>query len=193
MILDAVTEKITPEALLEMPDNNTMELVDGRIVEKQVSANSSLIEGIIFHIIQLFLDAHPVARAYPATLGYRCFPKMPNDIRKPDVTVIRMERLRQLADPDPGYMPIVPDLAVEVLSPNDKISELNEKLKEYREAKFPLVWVVDPEDRSVTVRQLGRRPLVLTDQDEITAPEALPGFSCAVSEFFPKEVAASAG
>ncbi len=106
-------------------------------------------------------------------------------MRKPDVTVVRIERYRALPDPNPGYMPLVPDLAVEVLSTTDVISSINKKIFEYRTAGFPRVWIVDPIARTITVHTNPGNPVILTEEDVIDAPDALPGFSCKVAELFP--------
>ena len=189
MTLAAPPARITPEDLLRIPDNNTLELVDGRLVEKNVCAESSEIEGLIYFAVQAFLLKHKVAKTYPASLGYQCFPDEPSKVRKPEVTVIRLERLAALPDPNPGFMPIIPDLAVEVVSTNDTVYEVAEKVHEYLTAGFPLVWVVDPKTRSVTVHPHGSRPSILTADDDITAANALPGFRCKVADFFPAAAA----
>ena len=139
-----------------------------------------------------FLQRTRVAHALPGSLGYRCFADDPNKVRKPDVTVVRLDRLAALSDPDPDFMSIIPDLAVEVVSTNDTVYEVAEKVREYLTAGFPLVWVVDPKTRSVTVHPQGGRPSILTGDDDITAPNALPGFRCKVAEFFPAAAAAPA-
>lgn len=179
---------ITPDELLRMPDSGTKELVDGQIVEKQVSSESSEIEGNFYFSFRLYLQGHPTAKAYPASLGYQCFADHPLKIRKPDTTVIRLDRLQKLADPDPSFMPIIPDLAVEVISPNDVVYDVDAKIEEYRNAGFPLVWVADPKARTVTVYPLGGRPTIHTAGDELTAESALPGFRCKVADFFATRV-----
>ena len=125
MTVAEIARSITPEELLRLPDSSTMELVDGQIGEKQVSVESSQIEGLFFFHFQTFVFAHPIARVFPASLGYQCFKDSPNKIRKPDATVVLLDRLNKLRDPNPGFMPIVPDLAVEVISPNDMVYEVD--------------------------------------------------------------------
>jgi Uma2 family endonuclease len=73
------------------------------------------------------------------------------------------------------------------MSPNDVIYEVSEKVIEYRAARFPLVWVVDPMQQIVTVYPNPGKPFLLSQDDIINAPDALPGFSCKVSELFPAE------
>lgn len=159
---------VTPEELLSLPDNNTMELVNGQIVEKNVGLESSTIEGLFYFRVQSFLVSHPIAEVFPASMGYRCFRDDVDRIRKRDMTVVRLEPLKTLTDPNPGYMPIVPDLAVEVVSPNDGVYELDAKVQEYHDAGFPLVWVADPKARTMTVYPLGAKPVIYTTDDELT-------------------------
>ncbi|HWE02083.1 MAG TPA: Uma2 family endonuclease [Tepidisphaeraceae bacterium] len=185
MAVAEIIPTYTPEDLLRMPDNSTMELVDGQIVEKPVSAESSKIEGRFYFCFETFLLNNPVAEVYPASLGYQCFDGNPTKIRKPDTTVIRLDRLNKLRDPNPGYMPIVPDLAVEVISPNDVVYDVDEKIREYLDAGFPLVWLADPKARTVTVYPRNGRPVIHTADDELTAEAVLPGFRCKVGDFFP--------
>ena len=188
----APPRRVTPEELLLMPDSSSMELIDGQIVEKQVSRESSRVELRIGSRFESFLEANPIGEAFPASMGYQCFWSLPRDqdrVRKPDASVIRAERLAALPNPNPGYMPIVPDLAVEVLSPNDTMYAVATKLREYRAAGFPLVWVVDPEQRIVTVHPHPGKPYTLSEDDEIRAEAVLPGFACRVGDFFPPAVA----
>lgn len=184
MTASVITASFTPEDLLRMPDNSTKELVDGQIVEKHVSVESSDIEGNFYFRFRAFLREHPIAKPFPASLGYQCFADDPTKVRKPDVTVVRLERLQELPGPNPGYMPIIPDLAVEVISPNDVVYDVDAKIKEFLEAGFPLIWVADPMPRTITVYKRGGRPVIFTAEDELTAESVMPGFRCRVGEFF---------
>jgi Uma2 family endonuclease len=175
---------MSPQDLLGMPNNSGMELVNGEIVEKTVSKKSSRVEVRIASLIDAYLAEHPVAEVYSSSLGYTCFPDDPDRMRKPDVSVVLLERLRGLPA-DVGYMPIVPDLAVEVISPNDLTYKIDDKLKEYLAAGFPLVWIADPNARTITVHPRNGRPVIFTEDDEITAESVLPGFRCRVRDFFP--------
>ena len=184
--------RVTPDELLRMPDSGTMELVDGRIVEKQVRSESSEVELRVGMRFATFLIEHPIARAFPVSLGYQCFQSLrrdPERVRKPDCTVVLNERLAALPDPNPGYVPIVPDLAVEVLSPNDTNEAIGAKLRVYRAAGFPLVWVADPTQRTLSVYPNPGKIKTLSEDDEVRAESVLPGFVCKVSDLFPAPLA----
>ena len=176
--------------------SRTAELIDGDVVEKPTSEASSRAEGWIGARLTAFVMENPVALVYPASMGYRvfqqAFPDDPGRVRKPDVSVVLADRRRQLAAVDPVYLPIVPDLAVEVVSPNEVWSDLVEKVREYQAAGFPLVWIADPGFRTLMVHPTGGDPFMLTGDQTVTAESALPGFSCRVSDLFPPPMAAPA-
>jgi Uma2 family endonuclease len=87
-------------------------------------------------------------------------------------------------DMHPKWGEEVPILAVEVLSPNDKTSEVNEKVEDYLKNGVKLVWLVDYEKKKVTVYRPDRTLAVLGESDDLSGGEELPGFSCKVAEFF---------
>lgn len=182
------TGTFTPEDLLRLKDRNRYELVDGRLVERNVSVDSSEAG----HRIGLLLgnEARRVGgiRVFGADMGYQCFPDAPNKIRKPDVSLVRAGRMAGVTGVT-GFIPIPPDLAVEVLSPNDSAREVNEKIDEYLAARFPLVWVADPQARAVAIYRVGGSVIRLHENDEITGESALPSFRCRVGEFFPSVAA----
>ena len=90
------------------------------------------------------------------------------------------------AFPPKGWLRIAPDLAVEVLSPNDLAVEVEERLDDYWKVHIPLIWVVNPETRTVTVYSRGASFVRLGEDDELTGGDVLPGFRCRVGDLFPK-------
>jgi Uma2 family endonuclease len=79
----------------------------------------------------------------------------------------------------------VPILAVEILSPNDVIEEVNEKIDEYLDAGVKLVWVIDPHHRTVQIFRPGTEPELVNVRQELTGEPHLPGFRIAVARLFP--------
>ncbi|HXE52808.1 MAG TPA: Uma2 family endonuclease, partial [Tepidisphaeraceae bacterium] len=100
-----------------------------------------------------------------------------------DVSVVRKSRRAQVGA-DPAYMPIPADLAVEVLSPNDRVRDIEDKLKDYLSAGFALVWIVNPYGRYVQIYRPGAGVQIIDEHGEITAEPALSQFRCRVAEFF---------
>ena len=179
---------ISDEELQHAREAGGVEFVNGQLVEKPVSKESSRVASRIITLLQNHVDAVGGSEVYPPDLGYQCFPEEPARFRKPDVSVIRQERLAKL-DPDPGLMPIPPDLAVEVLSPTDFAYDVAAKIDEYLRNGFPLVWVVEPNTRTVVVHRADGSVAKLRDNDEITGESALPDFRCKVADFFAQPAA----
>ena len=83
----------TPEDLLAMPDGKNYELVDGRLIKRNVGAESSWIGGRIYFRLSLFCDQHQLGYVWPADNGYQCFAHAPKLVRRPDTSFIRIGRL----------------------------------------------------------------------------------------------------
>lgn len=106
----------------------------------------------------------------------------PDSVRGPDCLFISTRRLPD-GVPD-GFLEIAPDLAVEVLSPHDRWAEVTAKVEEYLSCGVLEVWVVDPEEQTVTVFRPDQRPVTLTSEAELVSESVLPGFHCSIGEFF---------
>ena len=106
----------------------------------------------------------------------------PDTVRAPDVAFIRKERL----PPGPilGFFPGAPDLAVEVVSPNDRASELLAKVQDWLAAGCLAVWVIDPLQRTVAVYRPDKPLATLRPADVLEGDDVVPGFSVPVAEIF---------
>jgi Uma2 family endonuclease len=184
MIVAASKTSYTPEDLLTMPDGNRYELVDGQLVELNVSMWSSFVAGVIFAIVRDYCYAHRLGWPFPEGTAFQCFAAFPNMVRKPDFSFIRLSRLTVQEAQARGHGRVVPDLAVEVMSPNDLAYEVDEKVSRYLEAGVPLVWVVNPEQHTVEIHRAGGTGTILRENDELTGEDILPGFRCRVGDFF---------
>jgi Uma2 family endonuclease len=174
----------TPEDLLTMPDGDRYELVDGQLVERNMSLWSSFVAGRIHRIIANCCEDQPHGWVLPEGTSYQCFPDAPNKVRKPDVSFLSLNRLTQEQATQEGHVPLPPDLAVEVLSPNDLAYDIARKVDEYLKAGVRLVWVVIPKTCSVVVYRADGSVSMYREQDEITGEDVLPGFRCLVAAFF---------
>jgi Uma2 family endonuclease len=109
-------------------------------------------------------------------------------VRSPDVAFVRRDRV-PAGGFGPGWVPLAPDLAVEVLSPNETASDTQEKLADYRAAGTELLWVVDPARRIVTVHAADAPTRWLREGDVLEGGSVVPGFALAVEALF-EDVAA---
>jgi Uma2 family endonuclease len=106
----------------------------------------------------------------------------PDTVRGPDVALY--EDAGKFADLHPKYGEVPPRLAVEVLSPDDRAKYVTRKVTDYLENGVALVWLLDPEARTVTVYPADRAPYTLQPDAELTGEDVLPGFRCRVGDFF---------
>ena len=106
----------------------------------------------------------------------------PDTVRGPDIAYY--EDASTFAELHPKYGETPPRLAVEILSPNDRAKQVMRKITDYLTNGVELVWLLDPEDRIVTVCSPDKKPVNLSGDQELSAEPVLPGFRCQVSDFF---------
>lgn len=177
------TDLLEPDDLLRMPDGGSYELVDGRLEEKKMGAKSEEIGSVILAAIFNHVRPQRLGHVFGGATGYRCFPHRPRLVRKPDVSIVLRGRFPNEETPE-GDIPIPPDLAVEVVSPNDTYEEVETKVVEYLAAGVRLVWVVSPTAKTVLVRRPDKSAVALDVTDALNGEDVLPGFACPVAELF---------
>ncbi len=106
----------------------------------------------------------------------------PDTLRGADVAYISRERLARACSQ--GYLDVAPELIVEIVSPNDRWTDLTAKLEDYFSIGVDLVWVVDPQRRRVSCYRSPTDLALLGPGDTLTAEPILPGFMLPVSELF---------
>ena len=175
---------ITIEEFSRMPDpadGSRLELVRGEIV---VMASPKARHGILCSRISWHLMNHVM----PNKLGWVTsndtgvvLDRDPDTLRGPDVAFWNIKRQPTMPE---DYFEIPPDIAVEVLSPDDRRKAVRDKIKEYVKHGVKLVWLVDPDTRTVTVYQGSLRGSELDESETLTGGEVLPGFTCKVADLF---------
>lgn len=107
----------------------------------------------------------------------------PDTVRSPDVSFLSRER-PEAATRIRGFIPGAPELAVEVISPNDLYTEVAEKVAEYLEHGTRMVIVVNPRRPNVAVHRPGRPVRILAIDDTIDGEDVMPGWSLPVRDLF---------
>jgi Uma2 family endonuclease len=178
-----VVQVPAPEEILRAADEGGVEYAGGQLLEKPVSNISSAVARRISTLLGLEADRTGFAEVFESSMGYQCFPEEPAKFRKPDVSVVTAARMNALP-PEVGLLPIPADLAVEVISPNDLAFNVLEKVDEYLNAGFKVIWMVEPPTKKVTIYRLDGTLARLGADQQITGEGFLPEFKCRVSEFF---------
>ena len=107
----------------------------------------------------------------------------PDTVREPDIAYFSAAKI-PLDAMDSGYAEVPPDLAVEIASPSDSRREVHDKARMWLRYGVNLVWVVQPDTRTVDVYEPGRGVVTLDEHDTLDGLAVLPGFTCAASDIF---------
>jgi Uma2 family endonuclease len=177
--------RMTADELLALPDNGMRrELIAGELHEMPPAGGEHGYVGNKAQIeLGIFLKQHPAIGGsfFLAETGYR-LSRNPDTVRAPDISYVNEERLSQARVR--GYPELAPDFVVEVVSPNDTASEIQQKVGEWLAAGVLVVWVLYPATRTaMTFRSDGAIQLLHAD-DTIDAEPVLPGFVCRLGDLF---------
>jgi len=107
----------------------------------------------------------------------------PDTVRAPDASFVARDRLTSGELPT-GFLEMAPDLAVEVVSPDDCRREIREKSESWIQAGTRLVWVIDPASRSATVYSSNGDVREVEEDGILDGEDSVPGFACSPSELF---------
>jgi len=157
------------------------ELIEGKLVAVTPSADrSGWMSGRIFSRVEQHVERDHLGWAFPAETGFVLFPEGAT-VRSPDAAFVRRERLPELTD---RFVPVPPDLAVEVLSPSDRMADALSKVAMYLEAGVRLVWLVDPATRTAAIFRPDAAPRTVDREGTLEGGDVLPGLMIPLAEVF---------
>lgn len=172
---------VTAEELEKFPeDDYRYELVEGRVIRM---SPAGLTHGTIVAQILVLVQPHVRERKLGLVMtevGFK-LKSNPDTVRAPDVAFILRDRIPANRR---GFYNGPPDLAVEVLSPDDTPVDMRKKVAEYLACGVPLVVVVDTDEKSATVWRPSEEPVRLTRDEVLDLSEIVNGFSCRVCQLF---------
>jgi|ERR1043165_2631493 Uma2 family endonuclease len=182
----AVAKTWTEEELLALPkDNGKYELVDGELVRMAPSGyeHSDV-------CIELGVRLRPFARTNKlgrVLEGQAGFWMKSGNLRAPDLSFVSKDRERKLERLPTGFFNGAPDLAVEVLSPSDRMTDLMKRIVDYFESGAKLAWVINPKTKTVSIYRSPTAVRVLGETDVLTGEDVVPGFTIRIRELFDLE------
>jgi Uma2 family endonuclease len=167
---------------LERMSRPRCELVDGRLVEMSpVSLDHGRVVLQFGSLLQSYVNRLRLG-VVGTEVGFK-LASNPDTVRGPDLAFLRRDRVAT-ARPR-GFVDGAPDLAVEVLSPEDRPGEVRRKINEYLTCGASLVIIVDPETKTVDVHRQNLPSTRVTDADAVLdLDSAIPGFHCTLREIF---------
>ena len=175
---------VTADQLLHMPeDGYRYELVAGELRKMPpAGCEHGAVGGQLHVLLGQHVRQRKLGRVFLAETGF-LLARDPDTVLAPDVAFVCADRLRDTPITK-SFWPGAPDLAVEVASPGDTIREIDDKAKAWLAGGARLVWVVNPAWRSVTVYRAANDIRTLTEKDDLTGEDVVPGFSCRVADIF---------
>lgn len=178
-----MTTLMTAEDLLALPDDgSTYELIEGELRQMPpTSGEHSRVELYVAFWLMSYVYLHRLGKVYGSDAGFR-LKRSPDTVLCPDTSFVRTERVPR--DDQTGIIELAPDLAVEVISPSNTITEMDDKVAAYLAAGTSLVWVVRPRRRQVTVYAPDSPVLVLGEGDVLDGGDVLPGLTLPVVDVF---------
>ena len=184
----AVNPKLmTADELLNMPDDGMRhELVRGELRTMPPGGLEHGEESSIFDgSLGAYVRAHRLGRVYTNEPGFILLTN-PDTVRAPDVAFLSRERVPPTGSPR-GYYRGAPDLAVEVISPNDRYTGVDQKVAEWIEHGTRLVFVVNPRRQTVAVHRPGQPIRVLGINDTLDGEDVVPGWRLPVRDLFDQQ------
>jgi Uma2 family endonuclease len=180
--MTATAQITTAEQLLHASDLGRCELVRGEVSMMSPSGfdHGRIVINVTGALIK-YLDEHPCGVLTGAETGFH-IGLAPDTVRAPDVGFICRERIP--AERVRGFFPGPPDLAVEVLSPDDRAGEVLAKVRDWLDSGCRAVWVVDPRSGTICVHRSGRKIVMLDETATLTGDDLLPGFALSVAAVF---------
>ncbi len=179
------TERMTVTEFLawsDLPENeaNFYEFLHGEVVQvPPLMEHHGTYCWLVARALTLYLATKPIGRLCTNDTGLFL---SDDTLLAPDV--ILLLGLPDLAAMPQSYVRTPPALCVEVLSPSNRPSVMNDKVEQYQRWGVRLVWLIDPAARSVRVFQLNELPKELDETDTLTGNGVLPDFSCPVADLF---------
>lgn len=159
------------------------ELIRGELRHKPIGTRSMFVAGLIGGRLNKAL--YPQVGVAVTAAPIYCFGR-PDHGRRPDVVYIRRERLEGAATPS-GDLAISPDLVVEVLTPWMSALDFEDRLTDYLDAGVPLVWIVNPDRRTIRAYRADQTTCLYRWNDVVENDALLPGLRLVIADIFPPE------
>lgn len=182
--MPTIAQRFNAADLLKMPDDGfRYELVRG--ILKKMSPSGKKHGKVAVKIttpLAQFVQEHHLGEIYAAETGFR-IASDPDTVRAPDVSYVSSRRVAEIGDID-GFLPGAPDLAVEVVSPGDSYTEVEEKVFGWLDAGTRMVVVANPRKKTVAVYRSRTQIKVLTETDTLTGEDVIPGWALPLAGLF---------
>lgn len=175
---------VEAEWLRTLESKHRYEWIDGQLKERPpMGAEANRVATVLASFLEAHARANRLGLVFTQECGYKIFPHDPKKVRKPDVSFVARGRLPNDRPPR-GHVTIPPDLEVEVVSPNDEAEELDARVSDYLAAGARLLWIIFPATRSVWIVRRDGTAARLTEAQDLSGEDVIPGFTCPLRTLF---------
>ena len=173
---------LTGEELFALGDIGRSELVQGELIRMSPTGHPhGYYEGNFYAALRAWVQPKKLGRVLVGEVGIYTA-RNPDTVRGADVAFISNERLARIQSS--SYLDVAPELVVEILSPDDRWSEVQKKLAEYFNIGGQMVWIADPSQPQVYVYRSLTEVEIIEAHQELTGGDLLPGFRILAAELF---------
>ena len=178
--LKAIAHRVTDDELLQLssdnPDTKFEKTKEGKLViMSPTGSNSGRRNTRLIFQVELWNSESNLGVTFESSTG---FVLSNGAVRSPDVSWIELSRWHQLtAEQQDKFAPIDPDFVIELRSSNDKLDDLQQKMKEYMDCGIRLGWLINPQDKQVEIYRQGQNKDVLANPASLSGESILPGLT----------------
>ena len=177
------TQAMTIEEFAEISQPGRFDLINGEVLHlPPAGGEHGEVAGEIGRVIGNIVVEKGLGRFYAAETGF-VLDATTHTVLAPDVAFIQESRLPPRSERR-GFVPAVPDLVVEVVSPSSRVGDVNDNVAAYLEAGVRLVWLVEPVRGRVIAYTADRRATLLVENDSLDGGDVLPGFTLPIADIF---------
>lgn len=186
--MSTTTRLMTAEELFELPDtvqgsSRFYELIRGELrTMSPTGGTHGILVAELTTDLTIFVRAGNLGYVFGAECGFKLAGD-PDTVVAPDISFVHRGRLDGVENVD-KFLPLAPDLAIEVLSPSNTVAQIDEKIEELLAAGTEAVWIVNPKRRTITVYRARVAPQMWTEKQILEAGEPLPGFRLDLAKLF---------
>lgn len=185
MATEALTRKRrawTDEELEALPrDGYKYELLDGELIMSPAHARHGKICVRLVILLGNFVERNKLGDVYDSSTGFRLSPEV---LLSPDVSFVSKARLKKILIAPDKFLLGAPDLAIEVLSPSDRLQHVHRKLDRYFEHGVRLVWWLDWTKEQIHIYTPDAVNALTRPGDTLSGGDVLPGFKCRLNRIF---------
>ena len=180
---DSISDRALEQLCRENPDLRFETDAKGKlIIMSPTGSQSGKRNGDLFGQVWYWNRQSKAGVVFDSSTGFKLSNRA---TRSPDVSWIAIERWNSLSDKQKrGFAPIDPDFIIELMSPTDDLSTIQQKMIEYINCGIKLGWLINPDEKQVEIYRLGKDKEMLDNPSSLSGEDILPGLTVDLTNIF---------